>query len=336
MAVAVWGRVPLKKYGTRHLEETSSRIATPEMEEIIAAEDLTVCYGVRQALSGLTFRLSPGTVGLLGPNGAGKSTLLKTLLGFLRPTHGTARVLGKDPQRRSQAIRLQVGYFPERHVFIPGLNAVEAVALAGEIGGLPRAAALERAHEVLRFTGLADSRYRAVEDYSTGMLQRTKLAIALVHDPDLLLLDEPTSGLDPTGRRQMLELIQEARRRCGISVLLSTHLLHDVEAVCHGAVLLKSGRLVMQGDLEVLKKKTHGIYKVRARETVPGRFAAALAERGVTVNEKEDGMLQVTAKDKDTRFLFETAEAAGAELRHIERFEPTLEEVFLAAVGESR
>jgi ABC-2 type transport system ATP-binding protein len=242
-------------------------------------------------------------------------------------------VLGFDVLRQTRDIRLRVGYFPERMAYIPSLNAVETVALAGELGGLPRATALERAHEVLRFSGLGEARYRPVENYSTGMLQRTKLAIALVHDPELLLLDEPTSGLDPAGRRQMLDLIQQVSRRHGISVFLSTHLLHDVESVCDGVVLLQHGKLIMQGPLDVLKHSTGKVYQIRAREQVPGRFAAALTDQGMSVNESEDGLLNVSMRDADTRALFSVARDTGAELRHLERFEPSLEEVFLTAVG---
>ncbi len=303
------------------------------MNDIIQTEGLTVRYGSLEALSSLDVRVTPGTVGLLGPNGAGKSTLLKTLLGFIRPSAGRVEVLGFDVLGQARDIRLRVGYFPERMAYIPSLNAVETVALAGELGGLPRSTALERAHEVLRFSGLGEARYRLVENYSTGMLQRTKLAVALVHDPELLFLDEPTSGLDPSGRRQMLDLIQQVSRHHGISVFLSTHLLHDVESVCDSVVLLQHGKLVMQGSLEVLKQSTGKVFQIRAREKVPGRFAAALADQGISVNESEDGLLHVGMKDSDTRTLFDIARTAGAELRHLERFEPSLEEVFLAAVG---
>ncbi len=302
------------------------------MDEVIQTENLTVRYGLREALTSLTVRIRKGAVGLLGPNGAGKSTLIKTLLGWLPPAVGTAEVLGKQVLRQSLEIRQRVGYLPERNVFVPGLTAVEAVALAGELGGLPRPVALERAHEMLRFAGLGEARYRPVESYSTGMLQRTKLATALVHDPELVLLDEPTNGLDPVGRRQMLDLIRDINHRHGISVLLSTHLLHDVEAVCDSVVLLRAGKLILCGDLEALKRKPGGMYELRVKELTPGRFASALSARGAVVSESPDGLLRITLEDPDTRFLFETAKTVGAELRYLRRFEPSLEEVFLNAV----
>jgi ABC-2 type transport system ATP-binding protein len=303
------------------------------MDEVIQTENLTVRYGLREALTSLTVRITKGAVGLLGPNGAGKSTLIKTLLGLLPPAAGTAEILGKQVVGQSVEIRQQVGYMPERNGFVPGLSAVEAVALAGELGGLPRPVALERAHEVLRFAGLGEARYRQVESYSTGMLQRTKLATALVHDPELVLLDEPTNGLDPVGRRQMLDLIRDINHRHGISVLLSTHLLHDVEAVCDSVALLKAGKLILSGNLETLKRKPGGMYELRAKESTPGRFASALSARGAVVSESQDGLLRVTLEDPDTRLLFETAKKIGAELRYLRRFEPSLEEVFLNAVG---
>lgn len=300
---------------------------------IVEARGLTVRYGAREALSSLDLEIESGVTGLLGPNGAGKSTFLKTLLGFLTPAEGRVEVLGRRASRAATEIRRSLGYFPERAVVLPELNAVESVALAGEIGGLTRKDALARAHEMLWFTGLGEARYRRVEDFSTGMRQRTKLAMALVHDPDLLLLDEPTSGLDPAGRRQMLDLVREIGRR-GISVLLSTHLLHDVEDVCERVVLLHRGRLVLGGRLAELSQSTGWVYEIRVREEEPGRFRQELASRGLESTEEHDGLLRVALREPSTRLLFEAAEKASSEIRHLRRFEKSLEERFLTAVGE--
>jgi len=300
---------------------------------IVRAQGLTVRYGAREALSSLDLEIEGGVTGLLGPNGAGKSTFLKTLLGFLAPAQGLVEVLGRPVSRTATELRRSLGYFPERAVYLPELNAVESVALAGEIGGLARKDALGRAHEMLWFTGLGEARYRPVEEFSTGMRQRTKLAMALVHDPDLLLLDEPTSGLDPSGRRQMLDLVREIGRR-GISVLLSTHLLHDVEDVCERVVLLHRGRLVLGGRLSELSQSSGWVYEIRAREEEPGRFRRELASRGVETAEEHDGLLRVTLQEPSTRLLFEAAEKASAEIRHLRRFEKSLEDRFLTAVGE--
>jgi ABC-2 type transport system ATP-binding protein len=300
---------------------------------IVLAQGLTVRYGPREALSSLDIEIESGVTGLLGPNGAGKSTFLKTLLGFLVPARGRVEVLGRPVSRAAAELRTSLGYFPERAVYLPELNAVESVALAGEIGGLARKDALARAHEMLWFTGLGEARYRPVEEFSTGMRQRTKLAMALVHDPDLLLLDEPTSGLDPSGRRQMLDLVGEIGRR-GISVLLSTHLLHDVEDVCDRVVLLHRGRLVLGGRLSELSQSPGWVYEVRVREEEPGGFRRELASRGIEAAEEHDGLLRVALRDPSTRLLFEAAEKTSAEIRHLRRFEKSLEDRFLTAIGE--
>ena len=290
-------------------------------------------YGAREALSSLDLEIESGVTGLLGPNGAGKSTLLKTLLGFLLPSQGRIEVLGRPVSRAATELRRSLGYFPERAVYFPELNAVETVALAGEIGGLSRTDALARAHEMLWFTGLGEARYRPVEEFSTGMRQRTKLAMALVHDPDLLLLDEPTSGLDPSGRRQMLDLVREIGRR-GISVLLSTHLLHDVEDVCERVVLLHRGRLVLGGRLSELSQSSGWVYEIRVREEEPGGFRRELASRAIETTEEYDGLLRVALQEPSTRLLFEAAEKSSAEIRHLRRFEKSLEDRFLTAIGE--
>ena len=312
---------------------------------VLRTTDLTVQYGTRRALSALDVEVAEGVCGLLGPNGAGKSTLLKTLLGFLVPTRGSAEVLGVPVRGRPHELRLRLGYFPERSVFVPGLTAVETVALAGELGGLSRTNALARAHDMLWFSGLGDARYRLVEEFSTGMQQRTKLAMSLVHDPELLFLDEPTSGLDPIGRRHMLELVRDIRKR-GVSVMLSTHLLHDVEQVCDHVVVLDKGKLVLEGKLDSLRQHpghARCVYEIRIREDTPGAFQKELSSQDVAIEIAEDthGQLKITLPASDssrapsTRFLFEAARSAGVEIRHLQRFEPDLpdlEATFLAAV----
>ncbi|TDI38663.1 MAG: ABC transporter ATP-binding protein [Acidobacteria bacterium] len=298
---------------------------------LLRTHNLTVRYGNKEALTSLSLDIDAGVIGLLGPNGAGKSTLLKTLLGFLEPSRGSAEVLGLPIGKSGAALRQRLGYFPERPVFVPGLSSIETVALAGEIGGLARGDALARAHEVLWFAGLGEARYRLVEEFSTGMQQRTKLAMSLVHDPDFVLLDEPTSGLDPVGRRQMLDLVRQIGER-GVSVLLSTHLLHDVESVCDSVVLLDKGKLALHGKLSELKQQPGWVYEIRVREDEPGTFRKALAESGLLIEEGRDGQLRITLEERPTRFLFELARASGAEIRHLRRFERSLEEQFLSAV----
>src|SRR6516225_2999244 len=220
--------------------------------DLIDLQNVSRWFGDVRALRDVTLRLQPGSIGLLGPNGAGKSTLLKILLGLLPPSSGGGRVLGHDLTRGGFALRRAVGYMPEADSLIPGLRGADYVALSGELYGMPRRQAQRRAHEVLSYLELEDARYRCLEEYSTGMKQRLKLAQALVHDPPLLLLDEPTSGLDPAGRDAMLRLLLTLGREHGKSLLLCTHLLGDVERVCETAVILHHGRLLRQGGVDEL------------------------------------------------------------------------------------
>src|SRR6187549_3090322 len=222
-------------------------MAEPAPTEIVSLDRVTVAYGTQAALRDVTTVFVPGAVGLLGPNGAGKSTMIKALLGFVVPSAGKMRVLGYDVAVSPLPIRARVGYMPESDAHIPGMNAVSFVAYCGELAGLPRVDAMQRAHEVLFYVGLGEARYRNVETYSTGMKQRIKLAQALVHDPDLLLLDEPTNGMDPKGRDEMLALIRDVADR--MSVILSSHVLPDVESACAHVVVLHKGVVTTHGPI---------------------------------------------------------------------------------------
>src|SRR5262249_15623262 len=208
--------------------------------------------------------LEEGRIGLLGPNGAGKSTLLKILLGLLTPSSGRGQVLGHELSPTNGAdLRRAVGYMPEADALVPGLCGAEYVSLAGELYGMPRRQAQRRAHELLTALGLEEARYRHLEEYSTGMKQRIKLAQALVHDPPVLLLDEPTSGLDPAGRDAMLDLLASLGKDHGKSLLLSTHLLGDVERVCDRVVILHGGRVLRQGTVAELRTSRHDRYRLQ-------------------------------------------------------------------------
>src|ERR687890_2097697 len=222
------------------------------MDAVVTLDGVTVIYGKNQALKNVTARFARGAVGLLGPNGAGKSTMLKSLLGFVKPDAGQMQVLGLDVARHPLEIRARIGYMPESDAHIPGMNAVSFVAYCGELAGLPRVDAMQRAHEVLFYVGLGEARYRNVETYSTGMKQRIKLAQALVHDPDVLFLDEPTNGMDPKGREEMLELVRDLAHNKGVSLILSSHLLPDVEYTCDHIVVLKAGTVAAHGPIEHL------------------------------------------------------------------------------------
>src|SRR5262245_43702534 len=201
------------------------------MTLLLTLSGVTHFYGKVCALRDVTLELAPGAIGLVGQNGAGKSTLMQILLGLIRLSSGAAEVLGHNVRTAGMELRGRVGYMPERDAIIPGLNGVEYVALTGELCGMPRRQALRRAHETLSYLGMEDARYRRLDQYSVGMIQRLKLAATLVHDPDLLLLDEPTSGLDPDGRAAMLSLLGRLASRPGKSLILASHLLGDIQRV---------------------------------------------------------------------------------------------------------
>src|SRR5436189_6395029 len=237
----------------------------PETVPVVTLDNVTVTYAKNAALRDVTTAFAPGAVGLLGPNGAGKSTLIKTLLGFIVPDRGQMRVLGLDVARSPLEIRARVGYMPENDAHIPGMNAVSFVGYCGELAGLPRVDAIQRAHEVLFYVGLGEARYRNVETYSTGMKQRTKLAQALVHDPDLLFLDEPTNGMDPKGRDEMLELIHDLGHNKGVNLILSSHLLPDVEYACDHVVVLDKGKVAAAGPIAALKQPRGRAFELRVK-----------------------------------------------------------------------
>src|SRR3954467_784239 len=237
----------------------------PEAAPVVTLDGVTVAYGADRALRTVTSSFAAGAGGLLGPNGAGKSTMIKTLLGFVVPDKGRMRVLGFDVAEAPLEIRGRVGYMPENDAHIPGMNAVSFVAYCGELAGLPRVDAMQRAHEVLFYVGLGEARYRNVETYSTGMKQRIKLAQALVHDPDLLLLDEPTNGMDPKGRDEMLTLVHDLAHGKGVNVIVSSHLLPDVEYTCHHVIVMDRGRVVAAGPIAALKQPRGQVFELRVK-----------------------------------------------------------------------
>src|SRR5271167_1070094 len=230
---------------------------------LIELERLSRSYGANEVLREITLQLPPGRIGLLGPNGAGKSTLLKILMGLLPPSSGRGRIHGYELGQDGYALRRNIGYMPEADALIPGLCGAEYVALAGELYGMPRREAARRAHEVLTYLELEEARYRKLEEYSTGMKQRLKLAQALVHDPPILLLDEPTSGLDPAGRDAMLDLLRALGREHGKSLILCTHLLGDVERVCETVLILHHGQVLRQGSIESLRTRRQNRYRLQ-------------------------------------------------------------------------
>jgi ABC-2 type transport system ATP-binding protein len=300
---------------------------------IVEVEKVTIRYGRFTALDTASAGFPEGAVGLLGPNGAGKTTLLKVLLGFLAPPSGSARVLGMDVAVRPLDVRQAIGYMPEVDCHIPGLNAVQLCTYAGELCGMPRTEAIQRAHEALYYANLGEARYRPVETYSTGMKQRAKLAQALVHGPRLVFLDEPTNGLDPKGRIEMLDLIRDLSRRKGVNVILSSHLLKDVEETCGSVVMLAKGKVVKQGTIADLKKAAPDHYEIRVKGD-SDRFTEAIAARGASTKPMDDGLLEVSLLNgSGSEALFRAAIDAGVQIRHLARRAPSLEDIFARAVG---
>ena len=245
---------------------------------LIETHALTKQYPRVLALDALDIHVEPGVIGLVGANGAGKSTLIKILLGLLPATRGAAHVLGMDVNTQGREIRSLVGYMPEHDCLPPDLSATEFVTHLAEVSGLPRTAARERTAETLRHVGLFEERYREMGGYSTGMKQRVKLAQALVHDPRLIFLDEPTNGLDPAGREEMLDLVRRTGREFGIAVLMSSHLLGEIERVCDWLVVIDGGQLVRSG---AVAEFTAGLGSLEVEvEGDAGALADALTERG--------------------------------------------------------
>jgi ABC-2 type transport system ATP-binding protein len=305
--------------------------------DVVALDSVTVAYGAQVALENVTASFPSGAVGLLGPNGAGKSTLIKTLLGFLVPQRGRLRVLGHDVAVSPLEIRARVGYVPESDAHIPGMNAVSFVAYCGELGGLPRTDAVQRAHEVLFYVGLGEARYRNVETYSTGMKQRIKLAQALVHDPDLLFLDEPTNGMDPKGRDEMLALVHDLGHNKGVNLILSSHLLPDVEYACDHVVVVDKGRVAAAGPIASLKQPHGRVFELRVKPPPEGldAFVGRLQAAGLECHATDEDVMRVFVPgDGGACELFALAVEAGAQVRHLRPSVPTLEDVFTQAIGD--
>jgi ABC-2 type transport system ATP-binding protein len=307
----------------------------PDQPAVVATLDhVGVLYGAQWALRDVTIAFPRGAVGLLGPNGAGKSTLIKALLGLVKPDRGRLEVLGFDVARTPTEVRARIGYMPENDAYIPGMNAVTFVAYCGQLSGLGATDAMQRAHEVLYYTGLGEARYRAVETYSTGMRQRIKLAQALVHDPELLFLDEPTNGMDPKGRDEMLELARDLAHNKGISLVLSSHLLPDVEYVCDHVVVIDQGQVATHGPIADLKGPGGRVYELRVKGDEHA-FIGALQASGMECHRTDEDLMRVFVPEGlSWRDLFSMAAQRGVQVRHLRPSVPTLEDVFARAVGE--
>ncbi|MCH8274526.1 MAG: ABC transporter ATP-binding protein [Armatimonadetes bacterium] len=295
---------------------------------------LTLKYGSKVAVSDLSCTVPEGCVGLLGPNGAGKTTLIKALMGFLTPASGGATVLGYDIRTEGLKVRMHVGLMPEQECHIPGLSAVQYVAYAGELCGMPSADAMRRAHEVLDYCGLSEARYRPIETYSTGMKQKAKLAQALVHGPQLLFLDEPTNGLDPQARDEVLTMIRDISHGKGVNCILSSHLLPDIERTCDHVIVMQHGTVRAQDSVEGIRSLSMRQWDVELREPSE-EFEREVAAAGAEVVWSVLNRYRVEFPDGTSdasHTLFLAARNASAQVRSIRHSQRTLEDAFLEAI----
>jgi ABC-2 type transport system ATP-binding protein len=306
--------------------------ASNEIKAVIELEALSVDFGRRTILNDLTGGLHGRAIGLLGPNGAGKTTLIHTLLGFHPATSGTARIFGRDIRHQAKQIRTLIGYMPERDSFIANMTCVHFVRLMAELSGLPPAAALERAHEALFYVGLGEARYRKLGTYSLGMKQLAKLAQAIVHGPRLIFLDEPTNGLDPPARKRMLELIRQIRDSGKANILLSSHLLRDVEDCCEEILIIKDGRIAQYCNLEEERRANKKFLELETRGEIEA-FAAAVAKLGCEYAISSERRLKLVLQEGvEIRDLYRIADEQKLQIRRLNYKRDSLEDIFLKAM----
>jgi ABC-2 type transport system ATP-binding protein len=314
------------------VQEELIRPQTVDDPPVIDLHGLSVAFGRRQILKNLRGDLRGKAIGLLGPNGAGKTTLIHTLLGFHHPNAGTAQIFGHDIVDEAKKIKSLIGYMPERDAFIAKMTAVHFVRLMAELSGLPSEAALERAHEALFYVGLGEARYRKLETYSLGMKQLAKLAQAIVHGPKLIFLDEPTNGLDPPARLRMIKLIREIRDSGQANIVLSSHLLVDVEECCDEILILKDGQIAVYCNLEEERKSNRKFLMLETRGDQK-RFVEALAGLGCEYAVSNDSRLKVVLQDGvEVRDLYRLAGETQVQLRRLSYKRDSLEDIFLKAM----
>jgi ABC-2 type transport system ATP-binding protein len=323
-----------------NIDSPSSVAVLPEAPElvweqpVIDLDGLSVTFGSRPILKELRGELRGRAIGLLGPNGAGKTTLIHTLLGFHSPSSGTAHIFGRDIRNHAKQTRTQIGYMPERDSFIANMTCVHFVRLMAELSGLPAEAALERAHEALFYVGLGEARYRQLGTYSLGMKQLAKLAQAIVHGPRLIFLDEPTNGLDPPARARMLELIRQIRDSGKAHILLSSHLLKDVEECCEEILIIKQGRIAVYCNLEDERKANLKFLELETRGDREG-FAAAVAKLGCEYALTSERRLKVILQDGvEIRDLYRIAAEQQVQIRRLNYKRDSLEDIFLKAMED--
>jgi ABC-2 type transport system ATP-binding protein len=302
------------------------------MQPVIELDNLEVRFGDRTILKKLNGSFTGRAIGLLGPNGAGKSTLLNTLLGFHQPSAGTARIFGKDIRGEAHAVRGLLGYMPENDSFVAGMTGVHFVRLMAEISGLPPEAAMERAHEAFFWVGLGEARYRKLGTYSLGMKQMAKLAQAIVHGPKLLFLDEPTNGLDPPARARMIQLIQEIRDQGDLHLIVSSHLLRDVDECCDEVLILKDGRIAAFCNLEEERRANRKFLEIETRGA-NGTFASGIERLGCEAACFPNGRMKLVLPDGvEIRQLYALAADQNVQIRRLNHKRDSLEDIFLKAM----
>lgn len=301
---------------------------------LLDTNQLSVYYGRQMALEDVTLSMDSRTLGLLGPNGAGKSTLIRALLGLVPIHSGSARLEGLDVHSEGKRIRELIGYMPEHESYLAGMTAVRFLRFMGEMCGLTPTDAMERAHETLYYVGLGEARYRPLENLSYGLQQKVRLAQALIHGPKILILDEPTNGLDPTAREEMLQLIEDMISNSGSKVIVSSHLLRDIEICCHDVMVLNKGRVVATGNIEEMKKTDDNNFELRIKGDVD-RYMASLSDLGCQCRLGDREQIHVsTPNSLSSRTFFELAHAQGAQVRHFYARRDTLEDIFIKVLEE--
>jgi ABC-2 type transport system ATP-binding protein len=299
------------------------------MTQLIELDNLYKYYGQFEALKGISLEVTGQSIGLLGPNGAGKSTLVRSLLGLLPFQAGTATVMGHVVPDELDKLKPRLGYMPEHECLIPSLNAVDFISFMARLSGLPQSEAVSRAHESLEYVGLQEARYRRLSEFSGGMKQRVKLAQAIVHGPDIVFLDEPTNGLDPSGRDEMLSLVEDIQSR-DIHIVFSSHILPDIEQVCDQIIILQEGKLRYCGSLDRLTTRDESVIEVKTNHQNEA-FARHLEEAGfnIELNGPYLEIQQIENTEETSRRLFEVASKNDIQIRHYLPSHLTLEKAFI-------
>ncbi len=319
------------------------------MENLLTLNNICFDYKNSKALRGIDLKIGHGIYGLLGPNGAGKTTLMKIILGFLSPSQGSGSVLGYDIQSDFLKIRQEIGYMPETDCLIPGMDGVSITAYLGELSGMPKEEAMKRAHEVLYYVGLEEARYRKADTYSSGMKQRLKLATAIVHDPKLLFLDEPTSGMDPNSRREVLDLIKDISNKKSMDIIISSHILSDIEYTCDTALIMDKGEIIssqlikdidssnldklgISTDKGLTKSEKPNVFEINVKGDIE-KLIEDIKE--VKLMKNKGNTLLVFSQSFDTNEIFKQSILKGVQIRHFKKQRASLEDTFVSAIGAS-